>query len=316
MLSDNYRNLTRRKYREVKDYYSWEDVCIDLASLMILNNNVNGAVLDQTSKLVGYIGYKTELVAAPIYWVDKELLTSLLRIDLPEDLINEDLTTIAPYIYFILPKDFIKDERGKDIKGIGVIFSSPNGETFTNKEGKKIYIASTSDNKSRLSLVGFSIDNLCYSISSPIPFTKKELDKQSNYTNDYKSLTAGVMSTEDNKLMGILTSLVINLLLIIKYKEELISEDKSNTLGFKVKDKITNSKFLSPKWIGKDFQVVKKHSSPKSDNSIRTRTLNPNNYPYWVKGHWRNVPIGKREEGKRIRKLIEPYIVLGPLKEE
>lgn len=79
-------------------------------------------------------------------------------------------------------------------------------------------------------------------------------------------------------------------------------------MGFEKKTKSASpTNFLNPIWIGKGYKPRQRKAS-KADEEI-SRKYQIRTKHFWRKGHYRYVPVGKREEGQRKLKWIKPVLI-------
>ena len=307
-----YRNLTKRKYRTPEGYYSWEDVALDLACFMQLTILIEARSLDHSSKLIGLLGYKSELVFPPVYWIERNLISSLLEVEFPDDLYEENLIEVAPYLIFVLPKGLLQASNGADIKWIGIQFITGSGEEVKTKGGA--ILENRNKGSDKLLWVAVDTETVGYSFSRNLPLQKYDVTEIRGYVADSLTLTNAELNSKDKANSLIITQLVVQLLLILQHKPEFVTEHKP-PLPSKAKDKVAYYSKLNNVWIGKDYSPsrIKSNELPSSNESTTTRKFNPDVYPFWRRGHWRNVPVGPRTAGRRKRTLIMPYQVMGPL---
>ena len=307
--SSYYLTLIKRKYKSIAGYPTWESVALDLACFMEIKETGLWKELDQSCKLLVIMGHITALENPPIYWINKDLMTSLLNTDIPEDTVLADLKPVLPFLFFMLPKGYIKDENGAELNWVGVRFIEKSKGVVSYKLLNGDYVHSQKVDSDRLSWVSCSSLMVGYSSTEGIPLSTENINKFSSYATDATATSSGIFNESDSKLTNTVSKLVINILLLMQYKPDFITDDNEISYtgtGFSKNKRKEN--LINPRWIGKDFLIKKVKSKSTSATS---RPRDPSIYPYWVRGHWRRVVVGKLSEGKRKLKMIAPYLVIG-----
>ena len=307
--STYYTILLKRRYKSIAGYPTWESVALDLTCFMEVKETGLWEELDQSCKLLVIMGHITALENPPVYWINKDLMTSLLNTDIPEDTVLADLKPVLPFLYFMLPKGFIKTEEGAELNWVGVRFIEKSNETVSYPLVNGGYVHSVKVEQERLAWVSCSSLMVGYSSTEAIPLATESINKFSSYAADANASSAGIFNENDSKLTNTISKLVINLLLLMQYKPNFITDDTEVSykgVGFTKGKKREN--LINPRWIGKDF-LVKKVKNKSISTTSRPRESSV--YPYWVRGHWRRVVTGKLSEGKRKLKMIYPYLVIG-----
>lgn len=119
-----------------------------------------------------------------------------------------------------------------------------------------------------------------------------------------------VLSEEDYQLLERINNIVLQSLLTIVYKPDLIGQEQGK--GFAIggtpkrkKGKEEKPSIIYPRWIGKDYKIKVARQTINAGLGTPKRT-------HWRSGHWREQPYGPRENPQYRQKFIEPILINPP----
>ena len=239
-------------------------------------------------------------IEVPIYWLKRDLLTAFLRTDLPE-LIYGMKRVIRHGLLMLPNQQELISPDGEVVEWIQ--FSHFLAEDFENtiEISSKIQLDSQ-EKVDKLRWATMLSSGIIYSNviglepgedNKPISgdLTVNDIFKVTEQNTDVETETQFIQKVDN---------LILQTLLFLQTRpDDVVAEmPESKGLGQSPKGK----QKLAPIWIGYRYQIQKERSL--SDESLQQRQRQ--SAGWWRRGHWRRVPIGKREENLRDWRWIEP----------
>jgi hypothetical protein len=227
----------------------------------------------------------------PIYCLSRELLRSLQNTDTSNlaGLIPEDWMPPLPVLIIALPDDAIKTPSGGRVSYLSIGLSHPAASLR--------YLLWENCNVARINITFRDSDNTLWTKISELG--------ASGLIHGTQNLlgTNSMDSIKQDWLEGIV-AIAMQCVMALSYLPELISESNPETpgKGFS-KQKPQANKFLSPRWIGKDFiSSAAPAQRPNATGSHRSPI------PHLRRGHWQQQAVGPQRQN-RVPTWIRPAII-------
>jgi hypothetical protein len=228
----------------------------------------------------------------PFYYVAPALLDAVLRSELPEDIVWDQIQLPLPCATFILPEDGFSHPLHGSIRFISYAATEPGQETHSpygprirNLPHKAIHLIACAGAD------GPEFNSIC--IQSGVPVKRDGITK---YLNGLRESGFQLDSEEAWDFSGRYPNLLFRILLAMQARPELISRSQ-----FTGKRNKRNREIWTPNIIGKDYQI--KRSGPAAEGSGGWNVR-----MHWRRGHLRIQPHGPNNS---LRKTIwiEPMLI-------
>ncbi|MDJ0713941.1 MAG: hypothetical protein QNJ54_06950 [Prochloraceae cyanobacterium] len=280
-------------YRSVKGYPNTQNIAVNLAAQVFLAEEYVRRGLPQEfaktaesnpAQILLYAAKKVERELTPCYWLASELSESLKVTDIPDN-----WSGLKPFVnrgIFLLPKNCLEYSEFGENEGIDWLYF----EVLTALENLNISKFSPGDttilwcsSSERLSIFYGTID---------LHSQDNSLAIEGQHSKDYKELVEQV-----NKLL-------LNTMLVLNYKPDLleIGESESLGVGFGNLGKLPSSVPRNPVWIGKSYSGVKEYLQ-------REKKLVRDPRAHIRRGHWARRRHGTKEDWQYQWHWIEPTLV-------
>lgn len=296
---EEYSLLRKKRYANPSGYLPYEKAvewsCAFLLGCQITFSAVR--TLDFVSKVATYVGQRVAREHGPAFWLTRDLQNALLQTDIPEHV--PGMKRVIPCGMLFLPSN--SDLISPDGEPVHVIFFSHllKGEEFSyTLAGQKLLTHVENDCVQWGTVM---VSGTLYAANLGV-----DRDKGLNLgTNDYRGMiTAEINISEEDKFLQQVGSLVLQVLLILQTRPDLVEE--VTPLGFGGTKKQGGRKdqeaLLRPRWIGKTYRIRRESSTSAMDTHASPRT-------HWRRGHHKRVPVGERSKGERKWVWIEPTLV-------
>jgi hypothetical protein len=284
-----------RPYEIPKNYMRWEYLSAIIAISLRAYTNTQG--VDRATHLCLVRTALWFVQDAPIFCMSSAILRAFEQTDIHEskDLLSE-LQVAMPTFILLFPENSIKSSEGGNIEYCVVHLSDINNKRRS--EGSAYgFDVSYIPHEHNLNLHWSSVDS-----KETVWFSGCGLDN-GNIQKAKDELGRDVANDLDKLFIKKMESIVLQSLLAIQYAPQLLEIEPSIVKSIrrpkqKQKEQI---EIRRPRWIGKNYAIKsQKSSAVHSGQSPRM---------HWRRGHWKRVPVGKREENLRKRVWIEPVIV-------
>ena len=278
-------------YRSASCYTTTQNIAVNLAAqVAIAEQYLDGSLPKELAhtaestptQIFLYAAKRAEQELIPCYWLASELAESLIETDIPDN-----WTGLKPFInrgILLLPKGCLEYSGFGETESVDWLYF----EVKTDKS----QINSNLDNDEPAILWTSSSDRL--TVFSGI------IDLKDNFALD-------VSLSEKNKLIvEQVSKLLLNTMLVLNYKPELLDEQpsKSKGVGFGNAGKLPSTIARNPVWIGKVYSKEREYSKQSG------RLIRPPREHY-RRGHWARRRHGTREKWQYKWHWIEPTIVNG-----
>jgi hypothetical protein len=276
-------------YNSVKGYSNTQNIAANLAAQVIIAKQyLDGSLpkeLAHTAESIPtqvflYAAKKAEHELIPCYWLASELAESLIETDIPDD-----WTGLKPFIdrgFLLLPQNCIEYSGFGETESIDwlyfeVMIIPPELQSDNRTLEPVILWTSSSD---RLSVFYGTI----------------------NLTDNI--LSNNSLSEKDQNIVEQVNKLLLNTMLVLNYKPELLDKPTSESkgVGFGNAGKLPSSVARNPVWIGKIYSLVREH---REQSHKLVRDLRE----HYRRGHWARRRHGTREKWQYQWHWIEPTIV-------
>lgn len=276
-------------YRTCKGYPNTQDIAANLAAQVIIAKQYLDGLLPKElahtaesvpTQILLYAAKKAEHELLPCYWLASELAESLIETDIPDD-----WTGLKPFInegFLLLPKGCIEYSGFGETESIDWLYF----ELRTDKS----QINSNLDNNEPAILWTSSSDRLS------VFFGTINLTDNFNLDNS--------LSEKDKNIVERVNKLLLNTMLVLNYKPELLDKPTSESkgVGFGNAGKLPSSVARNPVWIGRVYSQNREYSKPSHKLVRELRE-------HYRRGHWARRRHGTREKWQYQWHWIEPTIV-------
>ena len=297
-----YEQLTK-DFPKVKGYPNYEKaVTVRLACLLYgFNKLIPSEQLgkDKTLEQGCLTASLMASIEVPIYWLKRDLLTAFLRTDLPK-LIYGMKRVIRHGLLMLPTQQELISPDGEVLEWIQ--FSHFLAEDFENtiEISSKIQLDSQ-EKVDKLRWTTMLSSGIIY--SNVIGLEPGEDNKPISgdlIVNDIFKVTEQNTDVEtETQFIQKVDNLILQTLLFLQTRPDDVIAQMPESQGL---GQSKGKQKLAPIWIGYRYQIQKERSL--SDESLQQRQRQ--SAGWWRRGHWRRVPIGKREENLRDWRWIEP----------
>lgn len=296
---EEYSLLRKKRYTNPSGYLPYEKAvewsCASLLACQITFSTVG--TLDFVSRVATYVVKRVAQEHGPAFWLTRDLQNALLQTDIPDHVTG--MKRVIPCGMLFLPSN--SDLISPDGEPVQVIFFSHllKGEEFTyTLAGQKSLTHVESD----------CVQWGTVMAAGTLYAANLGVDRDEGLdlgTNDYSGMvTAEINTSEEDKFLKQVGDLVLQVLLILQTRSDLVEE--ATPLGFggtrKQGGRKDQEALLRPRWIGKTYRVRQESSTSAMDTHVSPRT-------HWRRGHHKRVPVGARRKEERKWVWIEPTLV-------
>ncbi|BAZ47093.1 hypothetical protein NIES4102_41390 (plasmid) [Chondrocystis sp. NIES-4102] len=276
-------------YRPCKGYPSTQNIAVNLAAqVMIAEQYLEGKLPKDLAHTAESTPTKIFLYAAkcasrelvPCYWLASELAESLIETDIPDN-----WTGLKPFInrgFLLLPQNCIEYSGFGETESIDWLYF---------------------DIRTDKSLLESSIDN-----DKPEIIWTSGSDRLSVFYGTINLIDSKLgnasLSEKDRKIVEQVNKLLLNTMLVLNYKPELLDKPTSESkgIGFSNAGKLPSNFSRNPVWIGKVYSEERtgRHQSNRLIREPRE---------HYRRGHWARRRHGNREKWQYKWHWIEPTTV-------
>ena len=276
-------------YRACKGYPTTKNIAANLAAQVIIAEQYQRGELSKelahtatstSTQIFLYAAKCASQELIPCYWLASELAESLIETDIPDN-----WTGLKPFInrgFLLLPKNCIEYSGFGETESIDWLYF----EVRTDKS----QINSNLNNDEPVILWTSSSDRLSVFYGT-INLTDNILSDDS-------------VSKKDRKIVEQVNKLLLNTMLVLNYKPELLDKQKSESkgIGFGNAGKLPSNLSRNPVWIGKVYpqERINRHQSNRLIREPRE---------HYRRGHWARRRHGTREKWQYKWHWIEPTVV-------
>lgn len=311
--SPDFRKIYK-PYRKVNNYPDFREVALGLAMSTLSAEAMGLNNVDTTLKEVAYSAKFIAHHPTPVYWLEEKLVEAFLETEIPTSL-SLLANPAIPYFILMLPP-LLKNPDGELVKFVFIHNLENNSKTQSFEIGDNFLHHINSD-KHKLRWVTALSNGSAYSLTVELPEVGTEGLKYGEFEIhpfvNYAGGNQDIFTEKD--FTDKVDRLVVNTLLYLKcFNGKALSEDLDAEVvvaagkGFGKNNKSASpTHFLNPVWIGKGYQPRQRKAN-KADEEI-SRKYQIHTKHFWRRGHYRYVPVGKREEGERKLTWIEPVLI-------
>lgn len=295
---EEYSLLRKNRYANPGGYLQYEKAiewnCASLLACQIAFSTVG--TLDFVSRVATYVIKRVAQEHSPAFWLAPNLQSALLRTDLPEYVTG--MKRVIPCGMLFLPSDtgLISPDR-EPVQAIFFSHLLKGEEPNYTLAGKKLAMVMEADCVHWSTVMA---SGTLYAANLGV-----DRDEGLNLgTNDYSGMIMTEVNTsEEDKFVQQVGSLVLQVLLILQTRSDLVEEMVPLGFGGNKKQGVKKNQetLLRPRWIGKTYRL-RQETTPLMATHPSPRT-------HWRRGHYKRVPIGERSLGERKWVWIEPVLV-------
>ena len=285
-----YKTISKNhNYRSPKGYPSTQNIAVNLASQIIIAEQYLEGKLPKdlvhtaesaATQIFLYVAKRAEQESIPCYWLASELAESLKITDIPDN-----WSGLKPFI-----------DRGFLLLPTGCISYSGFGET---ESIDWLYFEVKTDKSQIVSNLGND---------EPVILWTSGSDRLSVFYGSInltdKFMTDDSFSEKDKKIVEQVNKLLLNTMLVLNYKPELLDkpESESKGMGFGNVGKLPSNFSRNPVWIGKVYSQSREYSKPVNKLVREPRE-------HYRRGHWARRRHGTRDKWQYQWHWIEPTTV-------
>ena len=278
-------------YRSPKGYPNTKNIAVNLASQVIiaeqylegkLPKDLAHTAESRPSQIFLYAAKRVEQELVPCYWLASELAKSLIETDIPDN-----WSGLKPFIdrgFLLLPNNCIEYSGFGETESLDWLYF----EVGTDK-----------------SLVDPDLDN-----NEPAILWTSGSDRMSVFYGTI-NLTDNILSDDsfsekDKKIVEQVNKLLLNTMLVLNYKPDLLDNPQSESkgIGFGSAGKLPSNFPKNPVWIGQVYERSREYSKQRG-------RLNREAREHERRGHWARRRHGTREKWQYQWHWIEPTTVNG-----
>jgi hypothetical protein len=234
----------------------------------------------------------------PVYWLKRDLLTAFLRTDLPE-LIYGMKQVIRHGLLMLPNQQELISPDGEAVQWVQ--FSHFLAEDFENTIEVSPNVQLDSKEKvDKLRWATMLSSGIIYSnlIGLERGEDNKPISGDLTINDIFKVMEQNTDVDTETQFIQKVDNLILQTLLFLQTRPDDVVAEIPESKGF---SQSPGKQKLAPIWIGYRYQIQKERS-PLGESGQRQRQ----SAGWWRRGHWRRVPIGKREENLRDWRWIEP----------
>ena len=234
----------------------------------------------------------------PVYWLKRDLLTAFLRTDLPE-LIYGMKQVIRHGLLMLPNQQELISPDGEAVQWVQ--FSHFLAEDFENTIEVSPNVQLDSKEKvDKLRWATMLSSGIIYSnlIGLERGEDNKPISGDLTINDIFKVMEQNTDVDTETQFIQKVDNLILQTLLFLQTRPDDVVAEIPESKGF---SQSPGKQKLAPIWIGYRYQIQKERS-PLGESGQRQRQSSG----WWRRGHWRRVPIGKREENLRDWRWIEP----------
>lgn len=293
-------------YSSAKGYPSTQNIAANLAGqILIAEQYLQGKLpknLAHTAESVAtqiflYAAKKAENEPVPCYWLASEIAESLKITDIPDN-----WTGLRPFIdrgFLLLPKGCIEYSGFGETESIDWLYFEVRTDGVHKVRPQE---ADTARSKSKINsnLANNEPAILWTSSSDRLSVFFGTINLTDNFNLDNS------LSKKDQTIVLEVNKLLLNTMLVLNYKPELLDKPTSDSLGigFGNAGKLRSNVVKNPVWIGKVYSQSRQYSKP-SHKLVREKS------EHYRRGHWARRRHGTREKWQYHWHWIEPTVVNG-----
>lgn len=235
---------------------------------------------------------------SPIYCLSKDLLRAFERTDFDfSSSLLKDLNPPLPTFLLLFPQNSVISPDGYPLDHLIVHLADRDHPDWSEAKGYGYSVPYLRVKDQRnLHFSGVSAEGTCW-------FGGSDLDSEGILTVGDSELGSTPMTSLDAEFTNYLRSVVVQCLLALTYRPDLLDlpvDPVQRGKGRAVQTARAKERFLSPRWLGKDYK-------PASSGAARGTHASPT--AHWRRGHWRRAAVGARSEGQRKWTWIDPTFV-------
>lgn len=279
-----------RPYRLPAGYIGWETL-----SAIVALNTLPSPSTDEAARFTAHRTSLWLVQDAPIYAVSADLLASLLRTDLEVSSgLLRDLDAALPTFMLIFPAGKIRDSIGDALDFIVVHWSDLAYPERSCGQALGIEVKYIPHEFERnLHWCGVSERQTVW-------FSGRGVGRDGSLQNSSRDLGRGKLDEADVAFTERITSLVLQICLILQYEPDLLGEGSSKDLpqpkGFAPRGRGKEPEARYPRWLRQQQAERPSAQSAGLDQSGAERA-SPRTH--WRRGHWRRVACGEGRAERR-----------------
>ncbi len=288
-----------RTYKMPPNYINW-DILSGIIAIAISTCSSDYAKIDVSAFIHSYRTALWFAQNAPIYCLTPEIIEAFDRTDaLHKPSILAGWQPSLPTFMLAIPKGLIYTPEGGEIDCLTVSCSDSKHPEWNRGRWRNVEIEPY-NLKHSLYFQICTIDT-----QETVWTSGTAIESQGDLIYDEtSSIGKNIMSVADKEFVQRIRNLVINILLTLEFRAEVITDVNPNETkirrGFGITQPSSIAKF--PRWMGKNYQ-------PKS---ISNSNCSTHSSPciHWRRGHWRVLESGEGKRWRDTKRLwIEPVLV-------
>lgn len=289
----------QRPYKIPKGYMDWRYISGAIAYGMYCANYQRDR--DSVIKCWGLLGQLWYDEMAPTYCLDAGLLKELRQTEiLGQKHLLRDLSINLGCFLLVLPDNAIKTGNGANLSYCIVNTINPDYikgviERYQIKESTRSQILTERPNL-YTQVSWSSVDD-----SGCTWYSAKGIDKDGEIFGRGYDMGRNEITDGDRQFLADVENLVFNVLLLLSYEPEIITEYRERVKGFNPRQPQNKERYWYPRWLAEPpvMKVRYVYCGSPQTNSDGTKRASP--HPHLRKAHWKRVPIGP---GKCERKWV------------
>jgi hypothetical protein len=299
--SPELKDLTRRRYRDPKGYMAHREAMLGLTLPMVMAQQPGwGKRLGQgSSRSLLMLGHEAMLRQAPSYWLAQPLFEAFLKSDLPPQV--GELRQVIPAGILFLPPGLLTPDS-EPLRWVIFLHLRAGERIQTFCYGDCVW-SDDSNPPERICWAATTETTTTYS-STFFPVDETAPD-QRILIEGLEALTPDQQERE-RQFARRVDSLVLQTLLAVQILPELMQV--GGQVGFAKTDPSRHQPrkgeltWANPNWIGQGYRAPTERKPPQGGSHASPVC-------HWRRGHYKRVPIGRRDEGRRKWIWVQPTLV-------
>lgn len=297
--TEHYKQL-HKPYKHLEGYVNFSEIAAQLALI------ISGAEKVSPKTWMQDLAWAASIISAkiieecpcPVYWLDKNLMTSLLATDLPQHVC--DIKKVVPHCIVLLPQ-ILKNPDGQYIRWLFIHHLDAGWHLPDMKIGDQtIKLEPMQANSVRW--ITMLSDGTSYSSTFELMIDEEGLPIKGDFDINATVELFGSNSdiNTETQFSNAVDKLVLQILLYLQIKPDALTEEPLPPVTKGIGFSRNLPKYLNPIWIGKGYRAPHERHTPTGTHASPAI--------HWRRGHYRRVPVGV---GRSDRKWvwIEPVLV-------
>lgn len=282
-----------RPYKIPKGYMEWRYISGAIATgLYMLQERVFPDIVGSRFALLSSLWYKNN---SPIYCLERGLFRELKQTEITSHkyLLKELDPSITQFI-LVLPENAVITPAIDALSF--VIVDSINIKNYVGVKDIEVLPP-----ESQRWIEGIEKQyeyQMCWSAiddGGSVWYSGRGVDREGNLVSSNEQIGRDALNDRDREFIGVVENLIFNVLLLLTYEPETVTEYREASKGFKPKTeaKEGKEKFWYPRWIAEPPEMKVQYVYQKKDkDSPGGHRASP--HPHMRKAHWKRVRCGER----------------------